>query len=480
MIHRNVILSKALKNAENQYFKQYNLDSKVLMENAADALLSVIIENVSRDSKICFFCGSGNNGGDGYACAYKILNLGFDVSVIYNSEPTTEDSIFFYNKFLNAGGDIYNFGSTDYSIDHLYDVDVIIDCLYGIGFHGSFNPIDSSIINFINESNSLVISCDLPSGAIADTAEVEKAVCADITVVFSALKAANVSYPAFDYNGKIYLMDIGLPKEILDNISCNDIITLTDETSVKLPKRINNSHKGTYGTTVMYCGSENMIGAAVFSATSALRCGVGMVKICTTRNALNKLQQKLSEPVFSEISGIVENGDSYLVGCGIGKSLDEYLNGLFLNINKPIIIDADGINYISSHIDVLKNMNTSIVLTPHPAEMARLLKTTPSDVNSHRIEYAKRFAKEYSCVVVLKGARTIVASPTQTAINISGSDSLAKAGSGDMLAGIISAYLAMGLSPFDAACSGCFMHGKIGEMSSYHELISEMTEKIDF
>lgn len=478
MVYDNILLSRSLRNAEIMYFDKYDVDSKLLMKNAANALLSVILDNIDINSKICFVCGSGNNGGDGYACADILNRMGFDVIVIYNNLPSTDDCKFFYNEYKDHNGIAHPFISSDKTAELMIDSNLIVDCLFGIGFHGLLNEIDSSIISLINDCDSLVISCDIPSGTIADNAECYNAVCADITVSFSSLKVANVSYPALEYNGKVILKDIGIPKEILDNFSEDDIIALADDNSIISPKRYINSHKGTYGTVAMYCGSDNMIGAAYFAASSALRCGVGLVKICSERSALIKLQQKLFEPVFCELSDHVVPADSYLIGCGIGKSMNDYIENILLNVKKPIVIDADGINYISTHINVLKNMTATKILTPHPAEMARLLGTTAEAVNSHRIEYAKKFSKEYNCILVLKGARTIIASPEKITINMSGSDSLAKGGSGDMLAGMISAYLAQGLSPYDAAVTGCFYHGKLGEMSTYQDLISEMIEKI--
>lgn len=478
MIYNDIIFSDSLKNAEIEFFNEYNASSRVLMENASNALFSVLFEYIREDSKICFVCGSGNNGGDGYACACLLSELGYDVLVVCNKPAKTEDCLYFYNKYLSLGGAVFDFSQDDNAIDAILDSDVVVDCLYGIGFKGALNEIDNSIVNVINDSDSFVISCDVPSGTVADTACAENAVCADITVVFTALKASNVSYPALEYNGRIVLKDIGIPKEILDKLDADDIIVVSNENNNIVPLRAVNSHKGTFGTLVMYCGSENMIGAAVFSAKAAIRSGVGLIKICSKREALNKIQSILGDPVFCEISEHAEKGDAYVIGCGISRSMDDILENILSSIDKPVVIDADGINFISNHIDVLKNMTAKKILTPHPAEMARLLGLSISEVNSNRLSIARKFAQDYDCVLVLKGNRTIIASPDRLAVNMSGSHSLAKGGSGDMLAGMIGAYLALGLDPFDAARLGCFQHGKLGEMSSFQDSISEMIEKI--
>ena len=479
MIYNNIILSHSLKKVEKTFFDKYNVDSKVLMENAANALLSVIIEYINKDDKICFVCGSGNNGGDGYACAGLLYQMGYNVCVICNELPKTIDCLYYYNKYISDSAEFYDYSIDEDCLDILFESDIIVDCLYGIGFKGTLNEKDISIVNIINDSKAFVISCDVPSGTIADLAEIGNcAVCADVTVVFTALKASNVSYPAFEYNGKVILKDIGIPKEILDNVSCDDIIIISDIHNNHFPKRNLNSHKGTFGTLVMYCGSENMIGAAVFAARAALRCGVGLIKLSTEDIAIKKLQTKLNDVVFCNISDHIETGSAYLLGCGLSRSLDCYIENILLGVKNPIVIDADGINYLSTHIDVLRNMTAKKILTPHPAEMARLLNVSVSEVNMHRISFAKDFAKKFNCIVVLKGAKTIIASPNKVAINMSGSDSLAKGGSGDMLAGIIGAYLSMGVELFDAARLGCYFHGIIGENSSYHESIDEMIDKI--
>lgn len=478
MVYDHILKASAIKRVEEYCFINLSVESKILMKNAAEALCSVISDNISDKDRVCFVCGRGNNGGDGYACALMMKKTGYDVFVVCNGFPSSPDSLFYYDEYINNGGVVLDCSEDESAFDKIISSSVVVDCLYGIGFHGAMNSRDSAIIDVINSCGALVFSCDVPSGTYADTAEVGFAVCADFTVSCSAYKASNISYPSKEYNGEVILKDIGIPKEAFNIISNDDIIFLPKNDNIVLPKRVPNSHKGTYGSVAMYCGSDNMIGACVFSSTAALRMGVGLVKVCSEETAIKKLQQRLSEPVFSVATQEPVDADSYVVGCGIGKSLDDIIEHLLLRIKKPIVIDADGINFISTHIDVLKNMTAPVVLTPHPVEMARLIGESVNYVNEHRIEIARHFAIENNCVVVLKGNRTVIASPEFIAINTSGTDSLSKGGSGDVLSGMIGACLAMGLSPFDSALTSCYVHGILGEVSSPSELMSEMVEKI--
>jgi NAD(P)H-hydrate epimerase len=237
---------------------------------------------------------------------------------------------------------------------------------------------------------------------------------------------------------------------------------LLDEKTLNLilPRK-EDSNKSDFGTLLTLCGSKNMTGAAYFSAMGALRSGVGLLRFCGNEDTLNKAQQILFEPTFLSLEDIKNtNYTAFLCGCGIGRAYDEYLEEILLGCDVPCVLDADCINFLSQHIDVLGKMKCRRILTPHPGEMARLCKTDIASIQENREKLAMDFAREHKCILVLKGKNTVIADGSgDVFINQSGSSALAKGGSGDVLAGVIASLLAQGYRAEDAAKLGVYVHG---------------------
>jgi len=233
----------------------------------------------------------------------------------------------------------------------------------------------------------------------------------------------------------------------------------------KLLPRAENSHKGSFGTLCMLCGCEDMPGAAFLAASGALRSGVGLLKIACEDALRTVLQVKLAEPVWISPSSLPDaRSTAFLCGCGLGRTRDSLLKTMLPDIRVPAVYDADCINFFAMHKDVMSRLVGEFVLTPHVMEFSRLTGLSVSQIESDRVSHASAFAKEHGCVLVLKGHRTVVASPDdKVAVNTSGCHALAKGGSGDVLAGVIASLLAQGHAPFDAACIGVFAHGLAGE-----------------
>lgn len=237
---------------------------------------------------------------------------------------------------------------------------------------------------------------------------------------------------------------------------------LLDENILKLIRpRKEDSSKGDFGTLLTLCGSKNMTGAAYFSAMGALRSGVGLLRFCGNDETLDKIQQILFEPTFLTLDGIKSTKyNAFLCGCGIGRTYDAYLEELLTDCKVPCVLDADCINFLAEHIDVLGRISCPKVLTPHPGEMARLCKTDVDEIQSNRESVAADFAIKHKCLLVLKGKNTVIADENgDIFINQSGSSALAKGGSGDVLAGVIASLIAQGYDPIDAARLGVFVHG---------------------
>lgn len=233
----------------------------------------------------------------------------------------------------------------------------------------------------------------------------------------------------------------------------------------RLIPRCRDSHKGTYGTLGMLCGCDRMPGAAFLAAGGALRSGVGLLKVAAEGACRQVLQTKLAEPVWIEPCEIGKTAmTAFLCGCGLGRTRDGELAELLPVISVPAVYDADCINFLALHRDVMDGLSSPYVITPHPMEFSRLTGLSVEQIQMSREEAAASFAADHGCVVVLKGHATVVASPDgQVAVNTSGSHALAKGGSGDVLAGVIASLLAQGQTPFDAACIGVYAHGLAGE-----------------
>ena len=239
-----------------------------------------------------------------------------------------------------------------------------------------------------------------------------------------------------------------------------------DSETLKLIKeRKEDSSKGDFGLLLTLCGSENMTGAAYLSATAALRSGVGLLRFCANQATLEKMQRILFEPIFQPLESIsFEKATAFLCGCGIGRDYDDRLESILTSSPVPTIIDADGINFIAMHKDVLGKLKNPIILTPHPGEMSRLIGSDIAFVQSNRVNLASNFAKEHNLHLVLKGKDSVIACPNgDVFINTTGSSALAKGGSGDVLAGVIASLVAQGYEIESACRLGVYIHGLAGD-----------------
>lgn len=432
-----------------------------LMANAAEAVMNRLRQLSLLRGNICIVCGSGNNGGDGYAIACKMLAEGLRVKVVQAVPPRSYLAVEYCKMYTESGGVI------DTSLAGTASPDIVIDCLFGFSFHGKAEGVFAEAINQIN-GGAYVVAVDLPSGVCADSDELSGAyVKADITCTFTSPKLATVSYPAKEACGKVYVEDIGIPNETLDLYDSKTIVAGSSLLS-KLPPRPLNSHKGTYGALLAVCGCDDMCGAAALSCLGALRSGVGLVRLFTDEACAKAVKSSIFEVIaFSDrarLDDAVSRANAVLLGCGCGRKHDDVFEKLLLSSTVPTVIDADGINFLSERIDLYRSVTCPVVITPHPAEMARLIGVSVKEVNASRVKCAQEVARKFGFVTVLKGAGTIIASPDgKTCINTNGNTGLAKGGSGDVLAGVIASLIAQGITPFDAACLGVYLHGAAGD-----------------
>ena len=411
-----------------------------------------------KGKRVAILCGNGNNGGDGFVIASELSKLGTEVSVFLPlGEPKTNDAKYYFS--LLPKNIVFDEFSGEY--------DFIIDAIFGIGLCRKLSDELIKLIEKINNSDAIKIAVDIPSGIDCDTGEVLGAAFkADYTVTFIAPKPCFYLPYSLGYCLDFSVADIGVaPLE-------SNYFVLEEP---KLPKRPKNSHKGTFGTALLICGSYGMAGAAILAARACLKSGVGIAKCLIPKPIYPILTSSVPEAVCIPARATLKGGlskfvnlnvafaktDAVLFGPGLSnnKNIAKILEKLIKKQKNPLVIDADGINALALSIELLKKASAPIILTPHPAEMARLLKTDVKTVEQNRVKIAEDFAKEYNVILVLKGTNTIVADPSgKIWFNVLGNSGMATGGSGDVLAGIIVSLLAQGVSPCEAAKAGVYLH----------------------
>ena len=511
-----VVSGKQMRKIEDSAMENIGIPTLLLMENAAIRLaehclaylktLSVKQRTARIKPKVIIVAGIGGNGGDGLALARHLYLNDVDVSIVIVGDISSiqGDSYVNLNIVRNMGltiDSIPSSGNMINNISHMIESSVlVVDALFGAGLNRQIGGNYKNIVDVINSYSSYVISVDVPSGICADTGQVlGSAVIADLTVTFGFPKIGLMLYPGATYSGEIDVADISLPHPSTNEPETS--IYTDKEIPAIIPTRHPRSNKGSFGRVFAFVGSSGMPGAAVLSATAAYKTGAGYVYTCVIPSVALVLQNSLKETVtyivpehdgyyckesFDAIEDELNKSDVIMVGPGIGHKpqVSEFVFRLIETAESCLVLDADALNAVSEDVNILKKLKAPCVITPHPGEMSRLTGLSINNILNNTIQTASDFSREFGVVTLLKDARTIVASPnSQNYINVSGSSALAKAGSGDVLTGIIASFVAQGLDPFTAAKLGAFVHGKVGELagkelSNHGVLASDLLDHI--
>ena len=465
--------------------EEFGITEDLLMENAGQAVYFVMLQELGiKNNKFVVFCGGGNNGGDGLVVARKIHSSGGEVKVFLLDDEA---------KFKGAAErnfeiasrmpiEICRVGSIDSVMPDLLDCDAIVDAIFGTGLVRKVGGIYKDVIHRINESRSLVFSVDIPSGINGDTGEVMgAAIEADYTVTFGLPKLGNMLYPGYEHCGELYVSHISFPPMLYDSRSMKMAIN----SPVELPERAKDTHKGSYGKVLFVAGSSTYLGAPYFSALSFLKAGGGLSYLATPRSISPFIASKGSEIVFvpqeETPSGsiAVENKDALLEfsrgvdmvvlgpGLSLARETQELVRKLVLKIDKPLLIDGDGITAIAGDLRTIKRREAPTILTPHLGEMSRITKMEIDEINKRKVDVLQRTARELNAIIILKGAHSLIGYPDGTVfINVSGNSGMATAGSGDVLTGAIAAMYGLGLTIQDAVRMGVFIHGFSGDVAA--------------
>ncbi len=474
-----VLTAQEIRKTETACFENYFSEAE-LMQRAGIKCSEKIIKYYGESihgNKVLVLCGNGKNAGDGFVIAKELMKFGADAQIVLcDKQPALAEPLAYFNEAVNSGVQVCFFSECDMHCS------LIVDCVFGIGFHGELKEPFLSVFNAVNSSDAAVVSVDTPSGVNASDGSVINAVRADMTIAISTLKYCHILPPANAYCGKTVTVDIGIPESCYNGTYAQTITKAYVKSC--FGKRNINCNKGNCGKQLNLCGSRLMPGAAVISARAALKTGVGLLKCAFPKSIYSVMTAHLIQPVFSPMSeneaGTFSMGalthileeikwaDCVAVGCGTGNNDDTQvlLNQIIRESDVPVVVDADGINSVIPNIDVLKDSKAKLILTPHPGEMARLIHEDVSYVQANRIAAAKAFAKENGCVLVLKGANTVVTDGSRVFVNTTGNAGMAMGGTGDMLTGMIASFAAQGMQPLDAAVCAVYIHGLCGDITA--------------
>lgn len=452
-----------------------------LIERAGAGLAKV----VGQRKRVAVVLGGGNNGADGVSATFNLLDRGVEVDVFTVGEIKSNYSVHNLSR-LSTMGVLWKDLADCYDLS---EYDVVLDCIFGIGLNRVVEGVYKEAINRINQEARYVISADLPSGISADTGEIlGVAVVADVTVSFSGGKIGYFLSDAVDYVGDIVYVDTGIIGE-------NCVATLVEE--VTIPKRLKNTHKGSYGKVTIISGCPKYVGAGLLaerSTRASLRAGAGLVKLCVpysmrevyAKRVLNETLDFLPDDdgwlIFdkAKLDEIIANSDVIAIGMGLGNTEEVSKIVQYLIENAPcLILDADALNAISNCVDVLKK-GRRVVITPHLGEFSRLLGKPKNDIQA--ITDAVNFATSYGVTVHLKGATSItVYEDGETYVTAHGTPALAKGGSGDVLSGIVASFIAQNFQ--NPVATASFIHGEAGRLASVKfgevgTLASDVADKV--
>ena len=490
---------KLLDQNTSNYFKVPEL---VLMEQAAMhfvwRLCDVLKETIKKENvRGIVFCGVGNNGADGIAIARLLNQKGIYTEACEVNELRKEKSkvsaAYQIQKEIYQAYHFPLIGNEPEGFNEEYDF--IIDAVFGIGLSRPLNEWYVDIIRMMNTIKGVKVAVDMPSGINADDGQMMgNAVKCDHTITFSFGKLGQYLWPGCEYAGKIHVVDMGITEASW--LEKKPTMASLEEADLSLlPKRPAHSNKGTFGKLLVIAGSVNMAGAAIFAAKAAYRCGVGLVKVFTREENRTIIQETVPEALISTYSDSLKEeqlitemkwADAIVIGPGIGtnKTAKELVRIVQMSASVPVVWDADALNILAENPVCLLLPHTEYIMTPHLGEFSRLTNHSVAWIQNHLVESAIDFARTYDVLCVLKDFRTVIANPYGLSyLNLSGNNGMATGGSGDVLTGVIGAFLAQGQKGMDAAAFAVYVHGLAGDfakgkMGTHSMMASDIIESL--
>ncbi len=490
-----VLNTAQMREADRRTIEEIGIPSLVLMENAGRQAVAAMEAMYSdlMDRQIAVLCGRGNNGGDGFVVARTLVQRGGDVSVFLLGRVAEVRGDARINlEILGRLGvtvvEIADSQAWELHFSEVSDCTLIVDAIFGTGLNAPLSGLIESVVADVNASAIPVVAIDLPSGLSADSPDsIGPSIEAGLTVTLAAPKLPLVLPPGETHAGDIVIADIGIPADVLESLDGPRVELLTRASMRELiAPRTADSHKGDYGHVLVVAGSPGKTGAAHLAAVGALRSGAGLVTVATPAGCQPILAamgaEYMTEALRETEAGLHGDGvdrvlemarDVLAVGPGLGqaRATREFIIQLVDRATMPLVIDADGLNAFTDDPDRLSGREgRDVIITPHPGEMARLVGMSTDEVQASRLEIARNFAVAHRVYVVLKGHRTLIATPDEKVfINPTGNPGMATGGTGDVLTGMIAAWLAQ-LLDAEAACKlAVYLHGMAGDLAEADE-----------
>jgi len=478
-----LLSSDQMRKIEQTAIEEIGIPSLILMENAAFRVTERCLKYLKKidKPKVLIVCGQGNNGGDGLAVARHLCLKNIDVNVIYSGDINLAKGDAKTNLEI-----VKNLNIPIITTNNFENYDLVIDALLGTGLTRNIEGNIKQLIEEINRHAKYIISVDIPSGVHSDTGRIMGcAIKANETVTLGFPKTGLYLFPGAEYTGDIHIEYISIPYSLIEKIKPRTEILTENEARNLLPVRKKRSNKGNYGKVFVFAGSNEMPGAAALACSGAYAVGCGIVRAYVMQNVakvINKWQREVITKVVTEKNGMyckesitkltneINSASAIIVGPGIGRSPDvtEFVKELLQIAEVPLVIDADALYAISGNTDILKTLKAPCIITPHPGEMSMLTNNSPvTEILNDTIGIASNFSKEFNTVTLLKDAHTIIANPAgDININITGNNALSKAGTGDVLTGMIAGFIAQLAAKFPAHVMDVFKAGILG--SFYH------------
>ncbi|MDB9822546.1 NAD(P)H-hydrate dehydratase [Deltaproteobacteria bacterium] len=486
-----LVKADEIKEMDRLSIHEMRIPGAVLMENAARGATRIFLEHFDpvEGSHVVVICGRGNNGGDGYVIARYLRQAGLGVTVMVLAEQgkISGDALANLEIIKRLNLDIRELpGREEWEAvrGSLEDCDYIIDGILGTGINSPVRGYYGQVMEDINASGKPVMAIDIPSGLNADSGGIMgKAVRADLTVTFGFPKLGQMLFPGAGLVGRLARVDIGIPDIIAEKVSSRYRMLEPDDVSGLFIEQQRDIHKGARGHLLILAGSTGKTGAAALSALGALRAGAGLVTLGIPESLNSIMESKLTEVMTvplpetvdgslslqakDEILGLMEGKSAFALGPGLSQNSETFalVRDIVAGCGLPMVIDADGLNALAGEAGAMKTLDEKKILTPHPGEMGRLAGLKSSDVQLDRIGTASRFVEKYGCCLVLKGARSLISEPGgKIYLNPTGNPVLSSGGSGDVLTGLISGFLARGCSATGAATAGVYLHGLAADL----------------
>ncbi|MDE0399963.1 MAG: NAD(P)H-hydrate dehydratase [Candidatus Poribacteria bacterium] len=499
-----VVTAAEMRQIDQDTIEGVGIPGIVLMETAGNAIVRAIEQHYQTRHRIGIFVGKGNNGGDGLVIARQLAHAGREVHLFLVSpvDSFTGEAEINLQIARRLGLQIEFYGNPETVPTTLASCELFVDAIFGTGLRDTVRGSIATVIKTLNNFSTPILSVDLPSGLDANTGHpLGTCVRADRTVTIGLPKRGLLVHPGAEFAGKLEVVDIGFPEQVIDAQSIKVNWTTATQASQWVPPRPPASHKGTYGRVLVIAGSTGMTGAAALASEAALRAGAGLVTLATPKH-LNPILEGLLPEVMtlalpgtdagslsvSATSAILEFAEKTKSVLAIGPGLSQHPDTVRLvhqlirenqeqALNLKMVVDADGLNALSQVPEIISLLDRETILTPHPGEMSRLTRSSVPSLEADRIRTAQQFASEHNLTLVFKGAPTVTGLANGDVwINSTGNPGMATGGMGDVLTGIIAGLMAQGHSSETAAVLGVYLHGLAGdiaaEMSGMHGLIA--------